>query len=470
MRIVNAACAALLSLAWVALAQKDVPMPKDLPPYGPEKPLAAPDVQALKLDNGLTVWLVSEPGFPQIALDLTARGGFAADPAGRPGISTLLANTLAQGTAARSAKQLAQEIQAAGGDLMVLPHADSIEMLTVVLSAKAQSAIAVFSDVAQHASFPDAEVALAKRNAADELKQQESTPRFLSTRATAQVLFGGHPYHVVAPTLASIDATTPADLRAAFAQRFRPDQALLVVVGDFQTAQMLDLIRASFGAWPAPAAAPPAPVAAPPAEVQHAIFIVPRPGSIQTTLQLAAFGPLRGDPDYAAAQVVNSFYGGQFGSRLTLNIREDKGYTYSPYSFLQPYRAAGTIVTHADVRNAVTGPTLNETLYELNRLVTTTPTEQELTTAKRYLIRSEAIRLQVRSAVARELAQDWIDGLPPGEIGIYGKAVASTTSAEADAAARKYFPAARTAIVAVGEEKVIRDALAPFGIPIETLQ
>ncbi len=470
MRIVNAACAALLSLACVALAQKDVPMPKDLPPYGPEKPLAAPDVQALKLDNGLTVWLVSEPGFPQIALQLSVRGGFASDPATLPGISKLLADTLAQGTKTRSAKEVAQQIQAAGGDLTAQPGRDSIGVSATILSDKADPGITVFADVVQNASFPDAEVALAKRNAADELKQQESTPQFLATRATAQVLFGGHPYHVVAPTLASIDATTPADLRAAFAQRFRPDQALLVVVGDFQTAKMLDLIRASFGAWQAPAAAPPAPVAAPPAEVKHAIFIVPRPGSIQTTLQLAAFGPLRGDPDYAAAQVVNSFYGGQFGSRLILNIREDKGYTYSPYTYLQPYRAAGTIITHADVRNAVTGPTLNETIYELNRLVTTSPTDAELTTARRYLIGGEAIRLQVRSAVARELAQDWIDGLPPGEIGIHGKAVANTTSADADAAARKYFPAAKTAIVAVGEEKVIRDALAPFGIPIETLQ
>jgi len=321
-----------------------------------------------------------------------------------------------------------------------------------------------------HASFPDSEVSLAKRNAADELKQDESEPSFLARRATARALFGGHPYHVIAPTLESIDATTPANLRSAFAERFRPDQALLVAVGDFQTGKMLDVIRANFGGSKAPAAAPLAPVSGPSAEVKHGIFIVPRPGSIQTTLQLGAFGPLRGDPDFAAAQVVNAFYGGQFGSRLTLNIREDKGYTYSPYSYLQPYRAAGTIITHADVRNEVTGPTLNETIYELNRLFTTSPTDQELKTARRYLIGSEAINLQARSAVADELAEDWIDGLPPDEIGIYGQKLADTTAADASAAARKYFPAAKTVIVAVGEEKVIEDALAPFGIPMQTLK
>src|SRR5271170_5279687 len=131
MKIVNAAVA-LLSLACVAMAQKETPLPKDLPPYGPEKPLAAPEVTASKLDNGLTVWLISSPGFPLIALNLAVRGGFASDPPDRPGISRLLAKTLAQGTVTRSAKQVAQEIQAAGGDLTVSPHTDYIEVSTTV--------------------------------------------------------------------------------------------------------------------------------------------------------------------------------------------------------------------------------------------------------------------------------------------------------------------------------------------------
>jgi zinc protease len=470
MKTSYAACAALLFLASLAVAQKETPLPKDLPPYGPEKPLTAPSVQVSKLDNGLTVWLVSEPGFPQIALDLAARGGFAADPGDRPGISMLLADTVTQGTTARSAKQVAQEIQAAGGDLTATPHNDFIEVSTTILSGKAEGGMAVFADVVQHASFADAEVTLAKRNAADQLKQEESEASFLARRAMAQVLFGDHPYHVYAPTQASIDATTPAGLRAVFSERFRPDQAVLIAVGDFQPGAMLALVRAQFGGWKAPAATALAPPQAPSTEPRHAIFIVPRPGSIQTTFRIGSFGPLRGDPDFAAAQMVNAFYGGEFGSRLVLNIREDKGYTYSPYSYLQSWRAGSSIITSADVRNQVTGATFNEITYELNRLVTTSPTEAELATARRYIIGSEAINLQARSAVASELADDWSDGLPSDEIGIYGQRIASTTPGEVAAAAGKYFPAAKVAIVAVGEEKVIRDALAPFGIPIETLK
>jgi len=120
------------------------------------------------------------------------------------------------------------------------------------------------------------------------------------------------------------------------------------------------------------------------------------------------------------------------------------------------------------VRNEVTGASFNEITYELNRMATTSPTEEELTKAKRFLIGIEAIRLQARASVAAELSRLWILGLPPEEIGEYGKKVGATTSADVDGAGRKYFPATRTAVVAVGEEKVIREALAPLGVSVET--
>jgi predicted Zn-dependent peptidase len=182
------------------------------------------------------------------------------------------------------------------------------------------------------------------------------------------------------------------------------------------------------------------------------------------------FGPLRSDPDYEAALVANAVYGGTFGSRLVSNIREDKGYTYSPFAELRTYRAAGVLVTQADVRNEVTAPTFNEITYELNRLATTAPTPDELKQAERYLVGIEAIQLQSRESMAGELARLWVNGLSPEEIGVYGRKVASTSADEVNAAARKYFPASKAAIVAVGEEKVIREALTPFGIPVQVLQ
>ena len=467
MKILAISLSAVL-LAGSAVSQK-APLPKDLPSYGPETPLAAPSVKATTLDNGLTVWLVPEPGFPKIALTMAVRGGYAADPADRPGISDLLTNTVDQGTATRSAKQIAQDLQGAGGDLGANPSKDSITLSISFLSSKLDNGLTVFSEVARNASFPDNEVELAKRNAIDNLKQQESQPSFLASRAMARVLFGDSSYHVTAPTEESITASTPADLRKIYAERFRPDQALLVAVGDFENDKMLAVIKSRFDSWKAPASAPVPATAAISATPPHAVFIVPRPGSVQTTLQLGMLGPVRSDSDYEAAQVANAIYGGTFGSRLTTNIREDKGYTYSPFAAMRPYRAAGVLVTNADVRNEVTAPTLNEINYELNRLVTTSPTADELNQAKRFLVGIEAIRLQSRGAVANELAGQWINGLPPEEIGVYGRKVAATTTDDVNAAARKYFPAAKAAIIAVGEEKVIREAVAPFGIPVQPI-
>ena len=176
-------CFALLLLASFAIAQKEVPLPKDLPAYGPEKPLATPSVKSATLDNGLTLWLVSEPGFPKVALTVAVRGGLATDPPDRPGLSELLSKTLDQGTRTRNAKQIAQELQAAGGDLNASASKDSLELSSVVLSSKVDNAITVLADILQNASFPDAEVTLAKRNLADELDQREAEPSFLAARA-----------------------------------------------------------------------------------------------------------------------------------------------------------------------------------------------------------------------------------------------------------------------------------------------
>jgi zinc protease len=463
--ILAAICALILTAS--AYAQKEQPLPKDLPAYGPQNPLQAPDVKIVKLENGLTVWLVSRPGFPKVAFSISVDGGLAADPNDRPGLSELFAKVLGQGTTNRSAKQIAEEIQAAGGDLSIFSTRDRTSVTANVLSSKMEAALSVLADVLENASFPESEVAVAKKNASDELRQNESRPSFQANRALARVMFPGNPYSVVSPTQESLAQMTAGDLRAEFARRFRPDHAVLVAAGDFETAKMTAAIQAKLGGWKAPSTpavgATPKPSAAPP----HSIYFIARPNSVQSTLVFAAFGPLRGDADYEATEVANAIYGGIFSSRLLLNIREDKGYTYSPFAIVQTLKSAGLVRTQADVRNAVTGASFNEITYEMNRLATTDPTDEELVKSKRFLLGIEAIQLQSSQAVAGELAGLWGDGLTPDEIGNYGKKIASVSTVDVNAAAQKYFPASRMTIVAVGEEKVLRESLAPFGLPIQ---
>jgi zinc protease len=335
------------------------------------------------------------------------------------------------------------------------------------LATQAEAALTVLADVARNATFPDDEVELAKRNAADHLQQQEADPSFLAERALARVLFAHHPYAVTSLTQDTIAKVTPQELRSEFARRFRPDQAIMVAAGDFDAAKMVESIESLLGNWAAPSTSPVPPVEPPSSVPPHAVFFVDRPDSVQTTIALGSLGPTEGSPEYAAFRVANALFGGMFGSRLTMNIREDKGYTYTPGSYVVSRRTSGFLQTWAAVRNEVTGATLNEINYELNRMATTSPSEEELVHAQRYLVGNQAIDLQAQDSVGRSLARLWILGLPPEELGRENEQISKVTVKEVDEAASKYFPAARQAIVAVGVEKVVKDQLAPFKLEVK---
>lgn len=456
----------LLGLA-PAWAEEEKPLPKDLPPYGALKPFTAPQATERSLSNGLTLRLVPRSGFPKVAFAVAVRGGIAADPKDRPALSELLVATLDQGTRTRNARQIAEAIQAAGGDLTGGARADSILIGTSVLSGKAEAGLAVLADVLENATFPDSEVDLAKRNAADRLRSQEADPFFLASRALSKAVFGPHPYSVISPTQDSISNTTAAELRREYARRFRPDHAVLVAVGDFEPTKMEAMIQAALEKWTAPREAPVASAEKPTQPAPHASFFVARPGSVQTTLAVGSLGPTRGEPDYAPAQVANAIYGGMFGSRLTRNIREDKGYTYSPFTFLNPRRSVSVFQTWAAVRNEVTGATVNEINYELNRMATTAPSKDDVEGAARFLIGNRAIELQAGDEVARDLASLWVFGLPWEELGRESERIQKVTGQDVEAAGKKYFTAARQAVIAVGEEKVVKEELAPFGIDVQ---
>ncbi len=200
MKTLRALIASCLLLVALAHAQKEHSLPKDLPPYGPVAPLKTPTVKTLQLDNGLTVWLVAREGFPKVALTVAARGGLAADPKDRPGLAEVLAKTLTQGTKTRTARQVAEQFQFAGGDLSARAGQDAIFVSTSVLAEKFNQVLPLLADVVMNANFPDAEVKIAKSNVANSLRSRESQPGFLANRALAKVMFGDHPYSVIAPT------------------------------------------------------------------------------------------------------------------------------------------------------------------------------------------------------------------------------------------------------------------------------
>jgi predicted Zn-dependent peptidase len=428
----------------------------------------APKVKSETLPNGLTVWLVQQNNLPKAAITLTLRGGYCADPADARGISDLLAATVKLGTSSMTARQVAERSQSVGGDLKAAASTENLTLSIEPLAEHVSDAIALLADLATHASFPDSEVELAKKNLLASIQQNESDPKFLAERAFGRIHYGDHPYGVVSPTSAMVEHATPESLRKLYADTFVPSQAVIVIVGDIEPAAALAAIHASFDHWSAPAGAgttSPAssePVSAP----EKKVFFVPRPGSVQTALLLGGPAPVRTDPDYSALEVANAIYGGMFGSRLTKNIREDKGYTYSPYSYLDINGKAGVVITREDVRNAVTGPSYKETIFELNRMAAAPVGDQELTAAKRYLLGTLGFRLQSRASVARRLATLWVYGLDTQFIRKDADDIMAATAGQVQQVSQRYLAPDKMTVVAVGEDKVVHEQFAPFSLPV----
>ena len=459
---------AVLTLSSVSAPAADIKMPPGLPPYGPMRLPEAPKVKSETLSNGLTVWLVQQNNLPKAAITLTLRGGYCADPADARGISDLLADTVKLGTSSMSARQIAERSQAAGGDLKAAASTENLTLSIEPLAEHVSDAIALLADLATHASFPDSEVELAKKNLLSSIQQNESDPKFLAERAFGRIHYGDHPYGVVSPTSAMVERATSESLRKLYADTFLPNQAVMVIVGAIDPPAALAAIHSSFDNWSSAHAGAGTTAASsePVSAAEKKVFFVPRPGSVQTALLLGAPAAVRTDPDYSALEVANAIYGGMFGSRLTKNIREDKGYTYSPYSYLDINGKAGVVITREDVRNAVTGPSYKETIFELNRMATAPVSDQELTSAKRYLLGTLGFRLQSRASVARRLATLWVYGLDTQFIRKDADNIMSATAAQVQQASQRYLAPDKMTVVAVGEDKVVHEQFAPFSLPV----
>src|SRR5260221_2349394 len=273
--------AVAVTLAPALSAVEKKPFPKDLPPFGEDKPLPVPQIAQSKLPNGLTVWVVKRGGYPRVTVELAVRGGEAADPKESAGIADLLADTLKEGTTTRSSRRIAEELQSVGAEINTVAAADVIYVTADGLGSGAPRILEIVADVVRNPTFPAAEFELARGNALQGLEAQEATPEYLSKRAFATAVYGEHPYHVVGATKETLQAATPAQLEKEHARRFRPEGSLLVVVGDVDATAVTAAVNHAFGTWKGAGEAP-APVPASPAAAPRRLFVVNRPGSVQS--------------------------------------------------------------------------------------------------------------------------------------------------------------------------------------------
>ena len=457
--------AGALSLLFAASVQAgaDAPLPKELPPYAPDKPLPVQDIAQKTLANGLTVWVMPRDGLPRVDYVLAMRGaGYAADAADAQGFASMLAGMLSEGTAARDSKAIAEAAQGYGGSLGAGAGNDGITVYGNALTSHAAGMLGLLAEVARQPSFPDGEVRLAQANALQSLKAAEAQPSFKATRALLAATYGDHPYARTQPTEAAINAVTAQALRTAHAARFRPDRGLLVIAGRVSAEEGFRLAEQAFGDWQASGEPlPDTPAARREAPVSR--VLIQRGGSVQSTIRLGRPAIPATHADYVPMQLAGTVLGGGFSSRVNQNLREDKGYTYGARAGLSASRDGGRVEAGADVRNEVTGAALKEFFGEFERLGSEPVPAQELEDTKRYVAGGYLITNQLQGAVAGTLANNWLSGLPAEFLGEYVPKIRAVDAAQVQAMARRYYAPKDQSIVVVGDGGAIAEQLEAYG-------
>ncbi len=455
-------CLSLLTAGSPVQAKKETKAIKGLPDYAPDKPLVLPDVVEKQLANGLTLWLIERPGLPLVSMYIAAGAGEASDPEQLKGLSNLLSATISSGTSQRNSRQIAEQLQALGADIDVGIGKDISYIGINGLSTGTDALLEILADTARNASFPEEEVKLAIENELQSIIASKSQPSYDLNQVFYRQLFGEHPYAFVNPDPQVISKITRTDLHKTYQQRFQPGQSILVLVGNLSTAQMEILANRHFGAWKNQdqkiTGIPPAPET-----TQSALLVVDRPNSVQSTIYVGRPMPAAGNADEFPLKVANTILGGAFGSRLTMNIREDKGYTYSPRTSVIDWSKGGMFRASASVRNEVTAATLVEIFYELDRLAATLPEDKELIRAQRYLKGSFLLANETSSALAATLTGYWIDGKTPADLAKYVPGIEGVSKQDIQLMGRKYFASRKQTIAISGDAKAIADELSLFG-------
>jgi predicted Zn-dependent peptidase len=457
--LIAAISAAFAAPAFAAEAAK----PAGMPAYGKDKPLPTPHIAKKTLANGLQVWMVPRKGVPRVDAVLAVRGaGYIADDAAHPGFANMLAGLLNEGTARHDSRAIAELAQGLGGSVGGSATADGVTVTANALASQAGPMLQLLAEVARTPSFPAKEVALAKANALQALRVQETQPRFRADRALNRAVFGDHPYGHTTPTVEAINSTDEALLKAEHAKRFRPDQALLVITGRIKEADAMKLAQQAFGDWkaegPAPAAAPKAPGTAKPVHV-----LLERPGSVQSTIRLGGSGIAATAADQVPLRLASTVLGGGFSSRVNINLREEKGYTYGASAGARMMRESGSIVGGADVRNDVTGAAITEYFNEYKRIGSELIPAQEMEMHKRYVAGSYVLSNQMQRAVAGTLAANWLVGLPAEYLVQYVPMIQKVTPEQVRDVSKKYFAPENQSIVVVGDSKSVGEQLKAFG-------
>ncbi|HEY0559480.1 MAG: hypothetical protein JWM48_3123 [Mycobacterium sp.] len=437
--------------------------PTTAPALGAPHVVAPPESSERRLANGLRVAVVRRPGVPLVELRLHIP--FAGTSERHHAAAEVLAETVFTGTAHHDRAGLAAAVQALGGAVAAGVDADRLVVSGSSLAPALPEFLGLVAEALQEATFPEEEVAGEIGRLVQELQIARSQPGLLAREALLSRMYGDHPYGRDLPDPDVLRTVTPAELRDLHARRVAPDEATLVLVGDIDPDGALAAAEEALTGWRGTAVGeqlPPLPEHRP-----GPVVLVDRPGAVQTNIRLGGPALPRTHPDFPALQLANVIYGGYFTSRLVANIREDKGYTYSPRSGLDHPRAGSRFTVAADVATEVTAAALLEISYELGRMVTSTVTAEELEAARQYAIGTLALSTATQAGLASTLAALLPQGLGVAYLTAAPLALAAVTAEQVQRVSERFLAPSGLVTVLLGDRAVIAEPVARLR-PIET--
>jgi zinc protease len=432
---------------------------KTLPDLVPDAKLKLPKELERTLPSGLTVIAIRRPAVPLVELRLRVPFGRASLPR-----ATLLSQALFTGTGTMSSVQIAAGLQAVGGGLSAGLDPDRLLVTGNALAGGLDRMLEILASVLTDPAYPNEEVATERERLVDHIQVAQSQPAHLARTALLKRMYGHHPYAVQTPEPEQVRGVRPGQLRSLHADRMRPDGSVLVLVGDINPEKAIDAAEKALGSWTGPGKdgdVPPTP------ELESGpLLLVDRPGSVQSSLRMALPAVTRTHPDYAPLQLANLVFGGYFSSRWVENIREDKGYTYGPHSSIEHFLAGSALLVSAEVATEVTGPSLLETRYELGRIASLPPGEDELEQARRYALGTLRLGMSTQAGLAGLASIYASFGLRLDYLREHSAALAAATREEVAAAATRYLAPAKAITVVLGDADKVEGSLAAL-VPVE---
>jgi predicted Zn-dependent peptidase len=438
----------------------NAPFPAEPPKAGVPRDFKVPEPKRFTLANGLEVALVEWGTMPKARVTLSMRTGNAFEKADEVWLGDLTGDLLREGTATRTAAQISEEAARMGGSLTVSVGGDSTTIGGDVLTEFGPQLVALVADVVRNPKFPESELARLKANMVRNLAVQLSQPQSLALQKFRAVMYGDHAYGRVFPTEEMVKGFTLDQVRGFYKQTYGAGRSRLYVVGRFDAPAVEAAIRKTFDGWEKgsePSQPQPKPTST------RAVHIIDRPGAPQSTVILGVPTVDPSSPDFIPLTVMDALLGGAFASRITKNIREDKGYTYSPTSDISVRYRDAYWSENADVTTTVTGPSIKEIFAEIDRLQAEPPSKEELTGIQNYLAGTYVLQNSSRAGITNQLDYMALHGLPLAYASTYVKQIYAVTPEQVSEMAKKHVVDDRATIVIVGDRKVIEEQVKGFG-------